>query len=276
MKRFFFIIFSLFLAASCSSFDRGSDKKISVMVSIEPQAYFLKRIGGDLVDVGVLIGSGQSPHTYEPTPRQLAKLSDAKIFFTIGLPFERELTKKISAQMGLLRIIDTSAGIKKRGMNDHSHHGEMQDPHVWLDPVLVAVQASTIARELIVLDPKHEAFYIGNLSKFIDDINTVTNEIATELSPYQGKEFYVFHPSFGYFADRFGLKEVAIEIEGKEPSLKQLIESIDEAKKSGAKVIFVEPQFSEKSAKVIASEIDGRVETLDPLAKDYLMNLKEI
>lgn len=279
--------------------------KLKAFVSILPQKYFLESIGGDLVDVNVLVGPGRSPATYEPTPRQMAELSKAKVFFRIGVPFENSLIPKIKSLFKNVTMVDTRKGITLRQMDsdhpderheadehhgkggtgdhpaqrtdtDHHHEAGAPDPHLWLDPVLVKVQAKTICDALIKLDPKNAGLYKKNLKSFEDDLDRVHAKIGKALAPVKGKKLFVFHPAYGYLADRYGLEQVAVETGGKEPSARQLASLIDRAKKSGAKVIFMQPQFDKRTAETIAKSIGGAVVSLDPLGADYIRNLEEM
>jgi len=260
--------------------------KVNVFVSITPQAYFVDRIGGDLVHTEVLVGPGQSPETYDLTFLQMSKLAACDVYFRIGVPFENHLLGKLSKNMPDLNISNSVESIKLRVMentldeNNHAHdathaHGAT-DPHVWLDPLLVKVIAENIFNELSRIDPEHKNNYTINLTAFLNDLDSLDKKIATTLEPYKGGSFIVFHPTLGYFADRYGLKQMAVEIEGKEPGARQLVELIEIAGESGAKTIFVQPQFSSKSARRIAEAIGGNVETLDGLAYDYFSNMNDI
>lgn len=279
----------LALLVSCAQTVRPGEKKIQVFVSIVPQQYFLKRIGGKRVIVRTLVKPGDSPETYEPTPRQMAALSDAKLYFRIGVPFEHSLMPKIKGMMKHLRIVDTRKGIKLRTMKSHlhqvengihanGHHAgeEGMDPHIWLSPQLVKIQARTIADALIEIDPANRSVYEKNLSAFIDDLNALNAKLAKALAPVRGRSFLVFHPAWGYFADAYGLNQEAIEIEGKVPSSKQLVRIIEKAKHEEIKVIFVQPQVTRISADKVAESIGGAVVPIDPLAADYIQNLEKV
>lgn len=259
---------------------------MSAFVSILPQAYFLERVGGQHVSVEVLVGEGQSPATYEPSPQQMARLSSAKVYFAIGVPFEKNLLKKIRQSHKKLVIIETQKGVDYRHLETHhhdhdakggeKHHHGTPDPHIWMDPNLVKVQATNICDALSKLDPANAEDYSRNLRLFISDLNQTDKRIRVALAPVKGKSMYVFHPAFGYFANSYGLRQIPIEIEGKEPGAKQLAAIIDKAKKDGVRVIFVQPQFSTKSAQSIAGAVGGAVVPIDPLARDYLANLDRL
>jgi len=268
---------------------QGERAKVPVFVSIIPQACFLERIGGNHVDVEVLVGEGQSPHSYEPTPKQMANLARARAYFRIGVPVEKGFMRKIRQSHKNLLIVETQKGIVYRYLaGHHQDHGERQgkrhmaagqgepDPHIWMNPKLVKIQARNIQAALGRLDPIHKREYAANLQAFEADLDRVDARIARSLAPFRGSNIYVFHPAFGYFADAYGLIQVPIEIEGKEPSARQLADLIDRAKKDRVKVMFVQPQFSRRSAEAVAKAIGGVVVPIDPLARDYLANLERI
>ena len=271
---------------------------MTVFTSIVPQEYFVERIAGDRVDVQALVRPGSSPATYEPGPRQMAALSEAKLFFRIGVPFENAFIPKIEDSMKGLRIVDTRKGLTLRKMkvahdhdeehghkaehddhhaehDDHGHEGG-SDPHIWTSPRLVKVQAATIASALSEVDPAGKAIYAANLASLNEDLDALDTHLKKALAPIKGKSFMVFHPSWGYFADAYGLAQEPIEIEGKDPSGRQLDRMIVMAKEEDIRVIFVQPQFSKKSAGRIAKAIDGVVVPIDPLARDYINNLEKV
>jgi len=237
-----------------------------------PQAYFVERIGGSYVDIDVLVGPGHSPTTYEPTPKQMARLEQSQVYFRIGTPFEKGFIGKIKTMFKRLRVVDTRENVPFRYFEKSSGR-DTPDPHIWLDPKRVKIQADTIYMTLREIDPAHEETYKKNVRAFKDDLDAIDAKITEILAPIKGKTIYVFHPAFGYFCDSYGLKQVAVEIEGKEPSPKQLSHLITQAKKDGVKVIFVQPEFSAKNAEVIAKAIGGAVIPMDPLTRDYLKNL---
>lgn len=251
---------------------------VSVCVSIPPQAFLVERIGRERVSVEVLVGPGQSPATYEPTPAQMATLDRADVYFRIGVPFEDTLMGRISASMPRLNVVDLREGIELQPIDDHGGdhaHGRM-DPHTWLDPTLVAVQARTIHDELVRLDSRATGAYGANLEALLSDLESLDREIAETLEPVEGRTMFVFHPAFGYFTRAYGLRQVAIEIEGKEPAPRELQRIIEMAEQENVRAIFVQPEFSDRSARAIAEAIDAEIIRIDPLARDYLTNLREM
>ncbi|UCG61069.1 MAG: zinc ABC transporter substrate-binding protein [Candidatus Zixiibacteriota bacterium] len=253
--------------------------RVKAFVSIAPQAYLVRAVGGSSVDVEILVPPGQSPATYEPTPQQLARLAGADVLFTTGVAFEKRLLEKITKEFPGLRIVPTHSDITLRPIERHSDHGHSHgtlDPHVWLDPKLAAVQAQAIAAALGEMRPSETDSFGDNLENLLDRIDSVDTAIRNILAPVRGKTMYVFHPAYGYFADAYGLKQVAIETDGKEPSARQLAALIDRASRDSVEVLFVQPQFSGRQAASVGQSIGARVETLDPLAENYLSNLLEM
>ena len=258
--------------------------KIKVFVSILPQAYFVNRVGGDRVDVSVMVGPGHSPATYEPVPKQIAALSKASLFFRIGVPFETVWIDRISRANPGMRVIDTHQGINllamKAHFHDHDHghhHGEaLKDPHIWLSLRLVKIQTENICNALISEDPAHRSLYDDNLRAFHRDLDGLDANITEALRDVKSRKFMAFHPAWSYFAADYGLAQIPIEMEGKEPTARTLSYLIEQAKKEGIKVVFVQRQFSKKSAETVANAINGKVIQIDPLAGDYLDNMRRI
>lgn len=273
----------LFLAFALTVTARAdTQKKIPVFVSILPQAFFVDKIGGDRVVVDVLVQPGQSPHTYAPTPRQMGRLAEARVYFRIGVAFENGLIPKLQSTMPELLIVDTRQGITLEKMTAHEEeeaghsHEEELDTHIWLDPLLVKQQAAIIKDALVQLDPDGRSLYEKNLTAFCTELDALHARLSTALAPLRGKSFFVFHPAFGYFAKTYGLKQIAVETGGNAPSARHLAALIESAREKGVRVLFVQPQFSQKSAETVARAIDGVVVALDPLAKDYFTNMTGI
>ncbi|MDY0167873.1 MAG: zinc ABC transporter substrate-binding protein [Thermoguttaceae bacterium] len=273
-----------------------SDGPLAVAVTIPPQAELVERIAGDRVRVEIAVPPGQDPHTFSPSPRQVLSLSRARLYFRIGLPLEEQLLPKLSGASRTMVVVDTIEGLSRRtfadheghacdGHHHHAHdghghtcqaHAGQPDPHVWLAPSLLSLQAERICEALCKADPAVAEVYQANLSKLQTRLEEVEAEMAAKLKHYRGRAFYVFHPAFGYFADACGLRQVAVEMEGKSPSPRQLRTLIARAKAEDVKVIFVQPQFDQRSAQSIAAAIGGSVVVIDPLWKNVVENLVEI
>ena len=268
----------------------ASSGKLDVMVSILPQKYFVERVGGEYVDVGVMVEPGASPATYEPKPAQLKVLSSAAAYFSIGVPFESAWLDRFARANEEMMMVDTIANIERMPMGAHHHHEEegeeeeaegeqaegVLDPHVWLSPELVKVQSQAIYEALVALDPAHEAEYKANLDAFIADIDALEADIRETLSGRKSDKFMVFHPSWGYFARDFGLQQIPVEVGGQEPSAQELAHLIEQAKEEGIQVVFAQPEFSTKDARTIAQEIGGEVLLISPLAPDWLENMRQV
>jgi zinc transport system substrate-binding protein len=306
--------------------------KLPVFVTIAPQKYFVQQIGKDLVDVQVMVHPGADPHTYEPKPQQMVALSKAKLYFAVGIEFEKANLSKITATSPNLKVIHTDHSIEKLAMEDHHHedghaeehhegdnhaeadddhddhakehhegdHAEADDdhekgehheaaehdedhhehagldPHIWLSPPLVKIQARTVLAALQEADPGHRSVYDANFKAFAAQIDQLDTDLKKTFAGKTGLQFIVFHPAWGYFAHAYGLKQVPIEIEGKNPKPAQLQELIQHARENNIKVVFVQPQFSTKSAKLVAREIGGQVAFADPLAEDWMANLRQV
>jgi zinc transport system substrate-binding protein len=261
----------------------AASQKLAVFVSILPQKYFVHQICKELADIQVMVPPGASPATYEPNPRQMAAISKTRLYFSIGVPFENTWLKKIAAINPDMAVVPTDRGIEKLPMAAH-HHPEDEnqpqqgslDPHVWLSPPLVMIQARTMLEALQAADPVHRSVYESNFKAFISQLSDLDAELRGMFSGSAGQQFMVFHPSWGYFAQAYGLKMVPIEIEGKEPKPADLRELIEHARADGIKFVFVQPQFSARSAKLIAGEIGGQVVVADPLAEDWTENLRAV
>ena len=289
-------IFILILVTS-----ESAQGKIDVFVSILPQKYFVQQIGKNLVDIQVMVQPGASPASYEPKPRQMAAIAKTHIYFSIGVPFEDVWMKKITSSNPDMMVVQTDHGIQKTPMADHHHHaGETDhqkseqpsetkhgqdknrrdpgilDPHIWLSPPLVRVQARSILVALQTVDPVHRSDYEANYTAFVSEISELDAELKGIFSAKHGRQFMVFHPAWGYFADTYGLKQIPVELEGKNPKPAQLKELIEYAKQNDINVIFVQPQFSAKSAGVIARGIGGKVVFTDPLAEAWSDNLRKV
>ncbi len=251
---------------------------LRVSVCIDPIAYLVERIGGTLVDTSVLVGPGQDPHTYEPTPGQMGRLADARLYFSIGLPFEDSLLPRIRGLSHNLTVVDAARGVPRRTPEDerdgHPEHARETDPHVWMNPRLAKKIALNAYDALVAADPANAGAYRAGLDGLLVDLDALDAEAAAALEPLRGRAIYVFHDAFGYFADAYGLRQVAIETGGKEPGPRHVAELIDRARADGVRVIFVQPQFSTMSAEAIAREIGGAVVPFDPLARDYIASMR--
>ena len=256
-------------------------EKIDVFVSILPLKYLVEQVGGDFVDVSVMVKPGADPHTYEPKPKQMVSLSKATAYFTIGITFEDVWLPKFKAVNPKMVIIHADENIEKIPMKtdsfysrpDHDHG--LLDPHVWTSPPLVKTICKNILTGLVKIDAARQSIYTANHRKFEKEINRIHGELQSIFAGKKGLSFMVFHPAWGYFAEAYGLNQIPIEIEGKKPKPAQLKRLIEYARNHGIKIIFVQPQVSNQNAKIIAKAIEGEVVQADPLAYDWSENIRK-
>lgn len=279
-----------------------------VGVTVAPQVQFVERIAGPLVEVAPLVAPGKEPHNYEPTPRQMQQLAESTLYFAIGMPWEERWLPKIAGATPTLEIVHLDEGLEKIALPEHGHDAEHAhehgheaeeahghdhagdhakehaehhhesgelDPHLWTSPRLVMQMARTMAAALARKDPANAATYQANLDAFLKDVQALDDEL-TQLFAGKGGRFMVYHPAWGYFARDYGLTQVPIELDGKEPSAKELKNIIDEANHAKVQLVFVQPQFSMKAAQTIARDIGAEVVPADPLAQDWLANMRAV
>ena len=294
MRRLLLLLACLLCAAPAWA------EKLPVAVGIEPMKYFADKIGGDLVQTTVMVPAGADAHTYEPKPSQMRAIATAKLYFAVGLEFEEAWVPRFQAANPGLKVVRTDVLIPKIPMAGHHHEEEVKpldsytvgqpqtaqgrraepedDPHVWTAPPLVKYIAEAMTEALSEADPANARTYRNNEGAFLREVDMLDAEIRSALSglPKNRRTFLVFHPSWGYFAKSYGLTQEAVENEGKEPGPKELAHIVAEAKKDGIKVVFIQPQFSARTAQAIAEAIGGQVTAADPLAADWAGNLREV
>ena len=258
-----------------------AETPLTVGVSLLPEKYFVERIGGDQVKVEVLVPPGKSPASYEPTPRQMASMAEGNLYFRIGVPFEKSWLPRLQQAVPGMKVVDLRSGLKLRPVDLPSGAsvtpgGEDTDPHIWLSPPLVIRMADLIRDELIAQRPAARAAFEANHARFVGDLKSLDEDIRTRLARKTRRHFMVFHPSWGYFADAYGLVQIPIEAGWKEPGPQTLARLIDDAKARNIRVIFVQKQFSQIQAETVAQAIGGEVLAVDPLAADYLDNLRRV
>lgn len=287
MKKYYIIVSLCIVFFSCGKADKDTGK-IRIAVSILPQKYFVEKIGGARVSVSVMVEPGQSPETYEPTPQQMVSLHNAKILFILGVPFENAWVNRVKMQNPGLEIIDTSAGIERRSMetpalilgeignhDDHDHHGT-KDPHLWLDPLRVIQMTNQIHEALIKADSEGTENYTKGRDGLVAELGNLDGTIRKILSPLEARELFVFHPAWGYFADRYGLTQFPVEVEGREPGPRELARISDAVRGKKIKAILVQKQFDTRMAEIIGKNLGIAVVTADPLAENYCANLEDV
>ena len=290
MKKIIFLFIVMF------SFLNASTQELTV--NILPQKYFVEKIVKDKFTINVMVKPGVSPHNFEPKPSQMKSLVSSKAYFLIGDSSEKAWIEKFKQNAKNTLFVDTTIGVERIEMLKHEHHNEDKhedhknhehkeekhdehehvglDPHIWLDPISVKIQAKNIYEAMIKIDSANSEFYKTNYEEFIKELDTLDTDIKTLLTPHKDKAFMVFHPSWGYFAKRYELEQISIEIQGKEAKPNELVELIEEAKKHDIKIVFVSPQFSQKSAQTISKNIGANVVVIDPLSDNWNENLLNV
>jgi zinc transport system substrate-binding protein len=279
------------LLFSCSS---SPQTRPLVVVTILPQRDFVEQVAGEhMPDILVLIPPGASPENYEISPAQMQDIGRAKAFFKVGsgLPFEDVWLDRISKLNPQMRIVDCSNGVELMTGAAHHHHedetendtnqegnyelGRGRDPHIWCSPANAMIMVDNIAEGFIEIDPEHDQAYRSNAEKYKEQLKALDAEIRADFADITNRNFIIFHPAWGYFARDYDLNQIAIEIEGKEPKAADLQLLVRTADKMNLKTVFASPQFNTESAKMIAREIKGQVVYIDPLAANYIENMKE-
>ena len=284
-ERFFVLLGLLLLFCGCGDPSPAEGGRPRVAAGLPPVAHVVRCIAGDRFDVISMLPDGKSPHDYAPGPREIRRAASSRLFFTTGMPFEERAVKALAR----VRIVDVSRNTRKipfaaeerhghdhdhdHGHDHHHHHHGENDPHVWLDADNLIRMAGTIKEELAALDPAGKAQFEKNYALFAGRIGEIDGAIAKKLAPFKGEALFVYHAAFGYFAHRYGLKQTAVELGGREVSPSRLAGVIRKARAAKAKVIFVQPQFNPASCRALADAIGGRVAPLDPLAGDVEKNL---
>jgi len=287
---------ALLLLSACrgaQDADEPAVLPLGVLVTVAPQAEMVRAIGGERVSVTELVPAGQSPHLYEPVPSVLRAAAEATLYFTVGsgIEFERSHLETIRQQNAGLTVLPCAEGVALRGLAEPHHHdhgdhdghdGHAEqgrgslDPHIWLSPANLRAMAAHVRDGLVAADPDGEATYTAGHLEYVGRIEELDGELKAMLEPHAGRAFLVYHPSWGYFADAYGLRQIAVEEGGRKPGPAGIAAVIDQAREHGIQVVFVAPQFDRTAAETVAAEIGGRVVVADPLAADVPSTLRAL
>lgn len=264
--------------------------RLKVFTSVLPVQAFVEAVGGERVDTEVMVLPGQSPATYDPSPKQVAALAEADLYVRVGVPFEAAWMRRIEAANPRMAILDLREGLPLRTQEAHDHeddpdhgHGHdhdgadkaaEMDPHIWTSPLLVRQMAVAIRDALSALDPEGAATYARNQERLDAELLALHERLQQRLSGLEHRSFMVYHPAWGYFADTYALEQIPIERAGKEPGPRRLSALIEQAKATGTHTIIVQPEFDQRTARQLAKNINGRVAPATPLAADYVDNLE--
>jgi zinc transport system substrate-binding protein len=246
-------------------------ERLPVAVSVLPQKTFVEAIGDGAVEVMVMVGKGYNPALYQPSPRQLGRLARARLYVRAGVPFEKSWMSRFRTVNPGMEILDMREGLALIPLE--SGQG---DPHVWTDPQLVKQHARRLRDTLIRLDPAHQQTYEAGYRDLVRRLDELDRKLARKLAPLKGKNFLVFHPAWSYFARRYGLKQLSVEHEGKEPNAWSLARLIDRAKSLDIHTIIIQPQHSNATARVIAKALEAQLVEVDPLDEDYFGTLHRL
>lgn len=261
--------------------------KLVVAVSIAPYATMLKAVAGDEIEVVTMLPPGADPHTYEPKPKVLKDFSRASVYFTDGSGMDKAWLPRFKGVNKNIKIVDVSKGVSWLNMGAHEHeghegkHGKHEnelDPHIWTSPAQAAKVMSNMRVTLSSLMPEHDATFVYRFAKVANTLGKVGGEIKNAVLslPEEYRTFIVFHPSYGYLARDYGLRQLTVEVNGKEPKPKDLKNLIKEGKEHNVHIVFVQPQFSKRAAETIAKELDAKVLEVNPLDSNYLENTRNM
>jgi len=268
------------LAAGCAvKEEAASGVALRVATTVAPVADFVEKVGGERVSVTIMVPPGANPHTYEPRPSRLREVSRADLYVKVGsgVDFEVVWLPRLLATSPGLPVVDASAGVRLipgEGAGRGAHAGA--DPHIWLSPRNAAVMAENIFRGLAAADPGGRGYYRENLERFRAELEALDRELRERLAGKEGRKVVVYHPAWTYFTEEYGLVQVPVERGGKGPTPGSLAGLIKEARMEGAEVILASPEFSTRSAELIAREIGARVVLVSPLDRDYLASMRRI
>ncbi|MCR6574020.1 metal ABC transporter solute-binding protein, Zn/Mn family [Campylobacter insulaenigrae] len=269
VKLLLLCIFSIFVFA-----------KPIVSVSIPPQAFFVEKIAKDSVEINVLIPQNSDEHNVEFKPQVLKKLEESKIYFLADLELEKILEEKFKNTLKNVKIVNINQNIELFEDEDHEeehhnhhehheHHEHGKDPHVWLDPILVKIQAENISKALSEVFPQNKAFYEENLKVFLKELDELDEKIKAKLQNIKKNEFIVYHPSWAYLAKRYNLIQIPVQIDGKEAKAKDLQNLILLAKEKDIRIVFIQPGFPESAIKTLAKELNAKIISINHLARNW-------
>lgn len=288
-RRLLSIFTAALLVLSVSCTQTGPSEKPVVAVGIVPQAAFVEKVADGLVDVVTLIPPGNSPANYQPTAKEMQALSEAVVYFTLRMPTEEaNILPKSGGFNKNLKIVDLHHTVGEEypmlygeghshddGHNEEGHEDIKADPHIWLSPKRAVVMVEKIAEELSLMDPENKQAYQDNSESFIAELRSLDDELSSLFSNTENREFIIYHGSYAYFADDYGLEMTSIEIDGKQATATEIRNVIESARENGIKTVFYQDEFDDSQAKTVAQEISGVVAKASPLSYDYVGSLRE-
>lgn len=272
--------------ASCEKKQAPKIEKPIVLVSVPPYIYFVDKIAQGLVSIESLVPAGANPHIYEATPKEVQRHQNAAMWIYLGESLDKKILQVLRETRKQIQIVDVAQKIdllsycNEEELNEHHHHDHCHhdgsDLHIWLSPLLAKQQATTIADALMDLLPESKELFRANLQAFLAELDQLNEEIATLLSPMQGKAILVSHPAFAYFCQNYGIVQLSIEVDGKDPLPKDVTEILQKAKNYNIQSVLLEPQYSNKGAELIAESMHLPTHMVDPYSENYSDNLLSI
>lgn len=251
-----------------------------MLVTVPPYIYFVQEIVGDAIQVEVLVPPGANPHIYEPSPKQVQTMLGVQIWFRLGEPIEKKILTVLREQNRELQDVDLTQGIDLLSSEDHvceSHHAdESKDRHIWMSPKLAQIQAKTIFDALVKIYPDHREDFQAGFDTLIQELDLLDRGIRAKLAPFHGDAILVSHPAFGYYCHEYGLKQLSIECEGKDPLPQDITRTLSEAKESHVRGIFTQAQYNNKGAFLIGEKLHLPIYEVDPYSSAYIENLNHI
>ena len=272
------VLCAAMILAACAPAATGQPEQMVVTVSVVPQAYFVQKIAGDLVSVQAIVGTGDDPHTYEPSAEQMRVLTRSRLYFSIGVEFEEAWLPRFMAANPDLKIVDSAAGVDRLAVPSAIGETDQEtenDPHIWFSPARVKIVSRNIADALQAADPAHAPSYRANLEAWLKEIDAVDADVRATLAGTPRTSFLVIHPAWGYFASEYGLRMLSVETHGQEPGPEELGAVLSLARENGISAVFVQKGISQKLAESIAVQLGGaQVVELDPMAGDWSVNMR--
>ena len=283
-KRLFIVIMILVIAAGVlgyvaiqNSSKNNSNGKIGVVVSIGPEVEWVKAVGGDKVNVTLMVPSSSDPHTYEPLPSQLIQVSKAKMYAEIGssIEFENNYMNKIKEANPNMLVVNASQGIKLIP-NTAENEATTMDSHVWVDPKNAKIMVNNIYQGLVQVDPADKDYFQQNRNQYLQQLDELDKNTTQLLKGKQGTKILIFHPAFGYYTKDYNLTQVGAMINDEEPSPQRIAMMVNIAKQDNITIVYSEPQYDPKFMQSVASQIGGQVLTVSDLDEHYLQNMKNV
>lgn len=282
---FFFIGLSVILMFGCTSQSTKNQMgKATVSVSILPQKYIVDRLTDSTVIVNVMVPPGTSPEMYEPSPMQMKEVGNSAIYFAVGpLEFESTILPRIKELNPNIKFVNLSDGINlleghrhREIMGEADHHHTNYDPHIWTSTAEFKKMAENTCKELCEAFPDKKELFQGNLLNLNQDVDNLDQRIKKMVEGSKTKDFLIYHPALTYFSKEYGLNQIAIEEDGKNPSAQKLTELLSLAKKEGLNAVFIQSQFDSHNAEIVAMELGGEIVKIDPLGYDWLKNMNDM